>query len=460
MKEIILAIDCGTTNLKAALFDYKLNCMISGETALEYLKKDTISAEFQGKKVWQTLKGLIIDLAASAGIKTERINKISITGQANSITILDDKFDEIMPFISWLDIRSKKESRLIYERFKGKFQQHCSIKEPRPGMAVSKLLWLKKHNPEVLDGDGKLISFLSYIAMMFTSSFVTEPNTAALEGIYSIPENKWRQEILDYIGINAAQLPEIITTGSHIPVIRQKSGLPLPGGIKVIFAGNDQTANAVANDLENRNIIINLGTALVLYRKMGIRMGPFGEDSIWGPYPEGGFYEMYCDRFGTNAVDWALNELLYSGDIQEFIKLASSRKYTTDSNIFFYPSKIGSNCLWKGDGNREQKARAVFEGMCFYIKDKLESLFKVSDLEYSLTLTGGGSKNSYWSQMIADVLGKEISLTSGDTLLGCAKLAVKGSRLPGTRQVDRFHPDKKKTEWFNKQFKKWSDLNA
>ena len=59
---MILSIDCGSTNLKAALYDHGLRSLASASVPLEYGRRDAVHAEFEADRLWASFRRLVHDL--------------------------------------------------------------------------------------------------------------------------------------------------------------------------------------------------------------------------------------------------------------------------------------------------------------------------------------------------------------------------------------------------------------
>ena len=73
---------------------------------------------------------------------------------------------------------------------------------------------------------------------------------------------------------------------------------------------------------------------------------------------------------------------------------------------------------------RPDLTRAVLEGLAFAIKDIAETFDELELSWEQLRFTGGGSKNPVWRQIVADILGKPLSGSRADSVLGAAIAAA------------------------------------
>jgi sugar (pentulose or hexulose) kinase len=109
--------------------------------------------------------------------------------------------------------------------------------------------------------------------------------------------------------------------------------------------------------------------------------------------------------------------------------------------VFFYPYFDGSyypafNKNNKGtflglnlSHDRYHMARAIMEGVTFELRRMLEGLEKENFKINRICLTGGATKSSLWTEMISNIIGKEIFLlnTKDAPCMGAAIIAMYGA---------------------------------
>ena len=101
-------------------------------------------------------------------------------------------------------------------------------------------------------------------------------------------------------------------------------------------------------------------------------------------------------------------------------------KHLGENGLMFYPHLVGDKTIYQDpelrgsfvgigtDTTRKEMTIAVMEGIAFAVK-QLVSVMGVSKEELArLKVTGGGSKNEVWMQILADVLNTKVEqLESG-----------------------------------------------
>lgn len=78
------------------------------------------------------------------------------------------------------------------------------------------------------------------------------------------------------------------------------------------------------------------------------------------------------------------------------------------------------------DTQRADLANATLEGVGFALLDGIDALHAAGLAPDGITVIGGGSRSAYWTQMLADLSGRALTLRAGGEVgpaLGAARLA-------------------------------------
>lgn len=426
---MILSIDCGSTNHKVALYDERLQQLAVCSMPVIYTVREADRVEFDGEKIWQDTVTLIRQVCAMANVMPVQIETIAMASQAQTFTILNDAGNPVMPFVSWMDKRAEAESVELTRRLGNDFHRHCSFPAPMPQLQLSKLLWVTRNHPDLFKNTTTVVSLPGFLSLRLAGFNAIDNNLAAMSGLYSLALGDWWPAALEAVGLRRDQLGNLVKIGDAVPAQSACKELTFLPQLRIVFAGNDQTAGAYANAVRSGSLVLTLGTALVVYRYAGETPGPYHEDSCWGPYPGGGYYELVTRDEGCSALDWAIGKVM-PGNEAGFMKQAES---ALSGAAYFYPQRIRTKSAWIGSNDRANRARAVLEGICFSACELIEDELKIRIEGKILVVMGGGSQNRFWLQMVANVLNCSVIIGKDDALLGAAMMARSGI-MPPTRQ--------------------------
>lgn len=420
----LLGADVGTTSLKMVLFDENGN-------EIKSLSKDyTLGVsgdrvEFDAEKYWEMFCGGFEELSAE-----HPIHALAIDTQCETLIVTDEDGKPLRPAIVWLDNRADAQAKEI-ERVFGTRRVYEVTGQPEVTATwpACKLLWLKQSEPEVFTKTKKVFLLEDYLLYKLTGRFVTEKTLQSSSLYFDIHENKWWQEMLEYIGVSSSVLPEIL--GCAEPVGRYK-------GAQVITGAIDQIAGAIGAGVVRGGIVSEMtGTTMVVFVPCDT-VPPYSAHS---KVPCHVNYDGYCLLSWTPtagmALKWFKNILCEDFSFKQLDALAEAVP-PGSAGLTFLPYLCGStmpnyNPDAKGaflgltlEHTRGHFVRAVMESVACMLKESLDYL----GLDCTqIRAMGGGATSPLWCRMKADMTGKPIvTLQKSETAcLGSAILAGVGS---------------------------------
>jgi sugar (pentulose or hexulose) kinase len=448
---IIIALDCGSTNFKAALFDGGLFKLSEASLPIHSFGHGMERVELNADDIWKTTQELIQLTCQKARVKYTQVSHVAITSQAQTFILLDENHRPLTPLISWLDRRATVIMPQLRQSLGKFFSEHSSFPEPLALLQVAKLFWLKINAPELLARTSLVAPLPTWLSLRLGGSAIVDDNLIAMSGLYSLQACAYWQDALDLCGICESQLPMVVKAGSISPGSERS----------ITLAGNDQTCGAIANDCSMEVWLATLGTALVAYRLAGDRKGPYHPSGCWGPFPLGGYYELATQDYGCAALDWAHQTLFPGTEIEAFFKAAMSAvKSLPGLNVLFYPNQIETPSAWFGEGSSTEMALAVLAGIGFELRRLIfTELEGNSDLQ-KIAVIGGGSRNDFWLQLLADILGIVIQRGDRDSLAGAARLVLPETIPASGSPRSEWIPTESRVEMFRDIYQKWCGLQS
>jgi len=428
-KRYILALDCGGANFRMAVFDAALRRLSERSETLRYTVRVPERVEFDPEVAWRMTVRLIREACAQVGLSSEAMCTIVLTGQANTFCALNLSGQPLIPFLSWQDRRAVKEAALLNRRLGARFHDHCSWPRAVAGHQAAMMLWLKLHRPQIIEQAAAFVTLPGFIALKLGAPNIVDANLAAMNGLFSLKTGRWWETMMGICGVAKIQLPALVPLGRSLAKAAPCRNLILANRANVVLAGNDQSACAFGNFCSRQTMLVTLGPTLMVYRVMGRRHGPYTAGGCWGIYPGGGYYELVTLNQVGSALDWARSRMTPGRDIQSFTELArralARRKGMNlyDSAVLFYPDSMNTEKAWVGSPDPGERALAVFEGIGFSLKQLLEKQLRVSLPMPEIRVTGGGSNNLFWLQLLADILNIRVGRGMGDALYGAARMA-------------------------------------
>ena len=182
----LISIDLGSTNVKVMAYDHNFKKVWQGSRAVEY-DRDGKFVEFDAEVYFDDLAQMLKELAQSGAISAAEKCWITLTGQAESLVVLDSDMKPLMNAISWMDERSQEEceyiSTLVTDKECYQVTGQCAV---LPTWPATKILWLQKHRPEVYNNAYKYVLIKDYIAYRLSGKLFCECSIATFSFYFDI----------------------------------------------------------------------------------------------------------------------------------------------------------------------------------------------------------------------------------------------------------------------------------
>lgn len=144
---MFLGIDLGTSSLKAVVIDHQHQVRATAGADLT-VSHPNINWSEQNPADWE--QALIqVCSALATQIPLHQVERIGLTGQMHGATCLDEKGSVLRPCLLWNDGRASDECLLLNQQMEQLTAHSGNL--AMPGFTAPKLMWLKRHEPEVLD---------------------------------------------------------------------------------------------------------------------------------------------------------------------------------------------------------------------------------------------------------------------------------------------------------------------
>lgn len=449
-KEVILAIDQGTTGTKALLLDGSLQVLAEASREFPQHFPSPGEVEHDLDEIFQSVRDSVCEALEAGSVEAGSIAAIGITNQRETTAIWKAKNGEpIHRAIVWQDRRTAGKCRELKEAgLENLFREKTGLVLD-PYFSGTKIAWLLD---EVEDARrmaeagelrfGTIDTFLCW-KLSGGASHCTDISNASRTLLMDLEECRWDDQLLDSLGIPASLLPSIMDNDS---IFAQTSGLDfLPDGIPIAGVVGDQQSALFGQ------ACFEAGEAKCTYGTGGFLMLNTGDQVIrsdsgllsTAAWRIGGktTYALEGSAFIAGAiVQWLRDGLGLISDSAEIEELAAS--VDDCGGVVFVPALAGLGAPhWDPDARglisgltrgstAAHIARAALEGIAFQISDILSAMR--TDLQQQdtgagndllkLKVDGGASNNNLLMQFQADLLRCEVSRPSitSTTALGAA----------------------------------------
>lgn len=442
MNKAYLGIDAGSSSVKVCAFNFHGELLAKASRDTKIISKSSRHHELNLSEYWQQVVSAIKEVTG----KVDNIISIGLSVACPTLVLLDKANNPVCNAITYLDGRSES---FIHQTL-GEDQESVkslTCNSPSPSACwVGTLGWLQQNQPELMKKVHRMVLFNGFLALKLGSRKVgIDPTQAAYSGAVALARApRWSASLLKFWAFDHDILPPIYQCTSVIghvnEAVSKETGLM--SGIPIVLGSADTAASAFAVGL------IDGGSAFE-------STGTSGVITFCLDTPN--FDSRFMNRYHVVPNQWLahgamsttggtfgwLNQSVWPevNDHKSLEKLAGASEPGA-RGLIYLPYLAGERSpIWdaKASGawiglrlshDRNDMIRAAFEGTAFGMKQ----LLKIAHEKWGVTLdellsVGGGSRNNLWTQIKADILQVEysISQSSDAAAFGAAIIGATGA---------------------------------
>ncbi|MEQ9032053.1 MAG: xylulokinase, partial [Aggregatilineales bacterium] len=448
---ILLAIDIGTSSAKAVLFDAEKSRLV-GTAAQEYPidKPAPGRAEQHPDSWWEAVTAIVPQVLAKTGISADRVRAIGLTGQMHGTVLLNATHQPVHPSIIWADQRTADEVKTLIDWFGAEGYASLTGTLPATGFMVASLLWLARHQPDILEKSRHVILPKDYIRLKMTGEIGTDISDAAATGVFDVANGRWAEAIITKMGIDGAIFPRVHGSADVAGRLTPQAAelLGLKAGIPVIAGCADQPAQALTNGLISPGIAsVTTGTGgqvfVPLALKSGEKLPTDPRLHVFNHAMPDRWYTLGAILSAGSALRWlrGVTGLANTPDAYAILSAEAAQVNAGSDGLIFLPYLVGERTphmdpqargafIGLSDYHgRGHLARAVMEGVTFALKQTLDMSLSLAGKVETIIVSGGAVESNVWRGIQADVFGVPLHKTTQpeQTCVGAALLAGIGS---------------------------------
>ena len=430
----ILSIDAGTTGVTALVVGRDGGVLGHGYTEFEQHYPEPGWVEHVPEQIWAAV---LNSVKTAIEASNERPTAIGITNQRETLVLWDKTtLQSVRPAIVWQDRRT------VELGFDGDRVKQISGLPLDPYFTSSKLLWVKRHEPEIWAGveQGRTVigTVDTYVIARMSGGrhHITDASNASRTQLYSLESGDWSDELLNLFEVPRHALPRIVSSYGILAETMPEAFLGLELPITGI-AGDQQAALFGQCAFEAGDAKCTYGTGAFLLKNTGteIVVVPDLLTTVAWQHPNGKRqFAIEGSTFVAGAaVQWLRDGLGIIDEAEDVEQLAAE----SSEGVIFVPALTGLGApFWNPEArgqlsgltrgsNKHHIARATLEGIAMQV-------FCVFDLmgePKRLRVDGGASADNLLMQIQSDLLQTMVERPSHleATAIGAAYLAGLGS---------------------------------
>ncbi len=430
MKRFLLAHDLGTSGNKASVYTIEGEFIKSLVYPYNTRYFNDVWVEQNPNDWWDAVKNTTREFLKT--IPADEIAAVSFSGQMMGCLCVDKNGTPLKDSIIWADMRSTTEAKEIEDKLGGEEFYGITGHRISSSYSLSKLMWIKKHEPDIYRQTYKMLNAKDYVILKLTGKFATEYSDASGTNAFNLNTFEWSDPILEAAGIDKAKLPDLYASTHVIGGVTREAAActGLAEGTPVVMGGGDGMCASVGAGCIREGVAYNyLGSSswISISTKKPLldkKMRTFN----WAHIVPGYIAPCGTMQCAGGSYSWLKENIcLYEADIAkktgenvyELINREAEQSPAGANGVLYLPYLIGERSpRWnpsargaflglKMENNHADICRSVMEGVILNLGVIL-SIFQGFTPLNDMTVIGGGGKGRVWLRIMADVYGLPI----------------------------------------------------
>ncbi len=437
MTDAILAIDAGTSSIKALLVELDSGVILARASAP--LGLHTPRPGWVEQDATELLDA--VD-RATREVQQQRsdvtVSGIALSNQRESVVAWDARSGRALgPLLSWQDARMADYVDQFDDDVRRLVRQRTGLTLDAM-FSAPKMKWLLEQSGA---GDIRLGTVDSWLIQHLTGTWSIEAGNASRTLLLDLATGDWDEELLGVFDIPRRVLPDVVSSNADFGVTRGVIGIP--DGIPVLAVLADSHAALYAQSADAPGMAkatYGTGTSVMIALPSLASAEP-GIDTTIAWWTDHATYAREGNILATGqAIDWAAHLLAHGDNRPGGVVVAELAAAVEDSGgVSFVPAFTGLSAPhWDRSATAlisgmsastlpHHVARAALESVAHQVADLIDAMTADGHVRVDrLHADGGASSSALLMQIQADLLGRPVAPARESALspLGAAYLAA------------------------------------
>jgi xylulokinase len=443
-----LGIDLGTNSVKALIVELRTGRVEEiGQRSYGYISGTEAEQdrEFVWDMVIQAVRETLAQTSLPAG-SASQIRAVGLSGQMHGTVLYDRTGKCASNIITWEDSRCGKDVLDEITSIGGQdvHKSGCGL---ATGFLGSTVYYIARHSGTEI---GRVLLPTDWLRQELTGerTFLTDHSNGSSTGFFDTQNRNWNYGLIGKLDLSEDIFPRVISTIAFDGGISKSTAeaTGLAAGIPVTVGGGDQPLSMIGSGIcdPSHGLLLNIGTGSQI-SKVGAYMKE--EGTIVFCFPESGYSLLGAALSGGAALKWwrTFSEACASiygirspkgNTYQKMDRWAAEIPPGADG-LAFIPYLTGTRvkpdlkASFMGITRHHSYAhftRAILEGVIFELYYLYGKLAPRSSDDLPMIVAGGGFSSRLWTQIAADIFGREVRMTEcqEQSALGAALIAGVG----------------------------------
>ena len=440
----LIGIDLGTSAIKVGAYALDGTALAEAHRPVPGYRPAPGHCEVNVLESRDAFGSALREVAASARLREDPPIAISFSSSGREVFPVAADGTPLGRCLMTADVRGDDIAAVTAAQRSPEEWQRLTGHVPRRMDPVNRALWWRATDPATVARTRWFMNWHEFYALMLSGRPVIDWSDAGTWATYDVATAGWSPERIVETGIDPNWLPEIQPNGTPIGRIRPDAaeGFGLPADVLIVTGAFDTYAASVGSAAVDPGIV-SLACGSWNSFNMAVTPGWPAElvhEGI-GVYPHPGptgFGLLVTNPNGMAVIDWARNLLHLSiADLESGLAAADRGPGRIFADAAFtplphVPASPGFGGTFSGvtlAANGVDIVRSLLEGIACDFSLTLDRL-RARGIESTLVrATGGGSRNHWWLQLMADLSGIPVEVVAQDEpgAFGAAILAGVGA---------------------------------
>ena len=443
---VVVAIDAGTTGVRAIAFDHSGVPLTSSYQEFNQYFPQPGWVEHDAEEIWSAIHAVLSELGLALWALGQTVAAIGITNQRETVVVWDRTTGRpLHRTIVWQDRRTSDFCVQLESDGVLPLVRSTTGLVLDPYFSATKARWIFTEGAVTPDHSVALGTIDSWLVWKLTngSTHITDATNASRTMLFDIRSGQWSEELCALFGVPMHVLPEVVPSSGQVALTSESC--PLGVGIPISGIAGDQQAALFGQACFEPGMAKNTyGTGSFVLMNMGTTC-PKPVDGLlttvaWSLPDATGTPQLTYAYEGAifvtgSGVQWLRDGLQVIENSGDVTALASSVE--SSDGVVIVPAFTGLGSPWWDPYARgtilgitrgttaAHLARAMLESIALQTRDVVEAMTTAGGLTLTALRADGGAASDFVLQLQADQLGVPVHrpVVQDITALGAAYLA-------------------------------------
>lgn len=425
---VLVGVDLGTSAFKAVAITVDGVILASARQEVTYERPGPDQVEFPAADRYQNLCDLIRPVASALPADAQPA-ALCLSGANGNTLLLDGRHRPLAPAISWLDTRPGDDfpsllPQLSREEVRATVGWSWSKRFP-----LSQLGWIRRHRPDLYRRVRYVTPDTAYYHRELTGRLAIDHSSATTFFLQDQQRRRWHRPFLAALDLQPAALPDLVAPGTPIGRLTRTAAraVGLPAGLPVVAGSFDHPSAALGSGvLQPGDLLLSCGTSWVGFLPTRDRAAALAAGLIVDPFlqPAGPWGAMFSLTAVGTVVDRYLTTvfplpkaLSLAERYQRFVAAAGTvtcgQEGPPIDPLLPLPEHRAAKARLVGDSTLGQLSRRLMVGVALALRRRLAAVTTSGFKTRRITMVGGPTSSPVWTQIVADVLDRQLFIAGG-----------------------------------------------